>query len=323
VGAHRCPHTPRGARQAAACRPFRHVFPTAAARSPPARPPAPPRTAPRAAVCGTLNHRLDPACAGCGALRWDGPAGQLAARAAAVLQTADLDRTTGKQVAARLAAEAGSRPGLGAEVQPRALRAVVADLMQRRQQQRQGGGRSTPPPGGPAAAAAVPGARSGSGAAEPPGAAAEARPVVAGLTLWLQEWGVRPRRGAAAGGPEGDGGGGGVDEGDTLQAAAALATTSMLPLLRRLRARAGGAAAGVAPAAVNALEGPEVVADPALALVGLRGNSWEGRVPHLGRGAPAAVHSSNSHTPRRLARAPPLPPRPHPAPQLPLGRPGV
>jgi hypothetical protein len=50
------------------------------------------------AVCSIPNHRLDAACSGCGALRWDGPDGQLAARTAAAMQTADLDHTTGRQV---------------------------------------------------------------------------------------------------------------------------------------------------------------------------------------------------------------------------------
>ena len=48
--------------------------------------------------CGYVNRFTPLECAACGAARWDGPGGQLRARLAAVLQTADLGSTSVRQV---------------------------------------------------------------------------------------------------------------------------------------------------------------------------------------------------------------------------------
>lgn len=50
--------------------------------------------------CGYVNRFTQHECATCGAVRWDGAGGQLRARLAAVLQTADLSSTSSRQVLA-------------------------------------------------------------------------------------------------------------------------------------------------------------------------------------------------------------------------------
>lgn len=50
--------------------------------------------------CGYVNRFTQHECATCGAVRWDGAGGQLRARLAAVLQTADLSSTSMRQVLA-------------------------------------------------------------------------------------------------------------------------------------------------------------------------------------------------------------------------------
>ncbi|KAK9838474.1 hypothetical protein WJX81_001580 [Elliptochloris bilobata] len=73
-------------------------------------------------ACGYVNRFTPHECAACGAARWDGPDGQLRARLAAVLQTADLSATTMRQVMRRLEAEGG---GLQAALPKETVKAEI------------------------------------------------------------------------------------------------------------------------------------------------------------------------------------------------------
>jgi hypothetical protein len=237
-----------------------------------------------------------------------------------VLSTADLEATTGKQVAARLAAEAGGGPGAGPAVDPSLLRLTVADLMQRR---RRGGARGE-------AAAGRPGGLGGGGGdlladdkalLRATGCERPAFGVFTQLVSWLQEQGQeqqqqqqqgseqegseeeqeqqqegsgeqRRRRQQPAQGPVSD---------DLLLQAAGVASGTALPLLRGLRA-GGGAAAALAGA--NAVEGPEAVADPRLALV--RGRAWSACLQS--RGLPWALANAWAAAGQNLVCLPSLVP---------------
>ena len=234
---------------------------------------APVATAP----CGARNHPLDRACAACGAPRWDGPGGELSARAAAALQTADPERTTPAQLAARLRAEAGSCPALGPELPPAMLQEVLARLIaerqrQRWQQQQQAGQherqyleqQAQQQDGQPAQAAG-----GGLSAKRGGGGGAKLR-IQEALAAWLDERRAAEAVAAAAAcNNSGGGSGGGGDEPRQADEAArrveahaaAIAAAGALPALWRL-----AAGADAERRAAAAVEGPGVAADPRAAL---------------------------------------------------------
>lgn len=89
-------------------------------------------------ACSYDNHFTTYHCAACGAARWDGPGGQLESCTAAAFQTADLDKTSTKQLLARVQSCTKSQQGAGLHLPKKAIRADIskhASKVQLNQQQ--------------------------------------------------------------------------------------------------------------------------------------------------------------------------------------------
>ena len=77
-------------------------------------------------ACKYDNHFTTYHCAACGAARWDGSGGQLESCTAAAFQTADLDKTSTKQLLARVQSSTKSQQGAGLHLPRKAIRAEIS-----------------------------------------------------------------------------------------------------------------------------------------------------------------------------------------------------